>query len=246
MCYNYSIAATAEEIAGRYNISQKPGAINPYPIYHAIGFAFPALPVIFQEYKSTNLKLELMQWGIVPGWVKGEENALDIRGKTLNARAESIHAKPSFRSAFQYRPCLVPATGYFEWMHHEGKKYPFFLHLKESPLFSFAGIWEEWANKQTGEILRSFSIITCEANSLTGKIHNTKNRMPVILDQESENDWFDHSIRTSRQNQLLKPYDAAKMNAFSISRLITARDRDSNVPEVIKPVIYPELPDLLL
>jgi putative SOS response-associated peptidase YedK len=242
MCYHYAIARTADEIALRYNISIRPRAINPEPLFfHVNGFNYPLLPVVIQDGRSADMKLEFMQWGLVPGWVKGEEQAQKIRGVTLNARADTVNQKPSFRGAFRYRPCLVPSTGYFEWMHIGGKKIPHYIFLPGTPVYSYAGIWDEWVSKQTGEILRSFSILTCDANELTAKIHNTKKRMPVILDQQSENLWFDSDVRKNTPDLLLKPYDAGKMSAYTISRLITSRDKDSNVPEVTNPVVYPEL-----
>jgi putative SOS response-associated peptidase YedK len=242
MCYNYSIAKTADEIAARYNISFKPQKINPQPVlYHANGFKHPRLPVVYQDNKSGDLKLEFMQWGLIPSWTKGEDQALKIRGATLNARAETASRKPSFRAAFRYRPCFVPATGYFEWMHHKGKKYPFYIFLPGSPVFSIAGIWDKWINEESGEILMSFSILTCDANSFTGRIHNTKKRMPVILEQHLENSWFDSQIRNSEPGDILKPLDSAKMDAYTISRLITSRIQDSNVPGVLEPSDYPEL-----
>jgi putative SOS response-associated peptidase YedK len=241
MCYNYSIAKTAAEIAHRYNISVRPQAINPEPLfYHVNGFKYPSLPIVYQDDISGNMKLEFMRWGLIPGWVKGEEQAAKIRSMTLNARADTVHQKPSFRAAFRYRPCLVPATGYFEWMDVNGKKYPFYIFLTDAQVFSFGGIWEEWVNEKTGEILRSFAILTCEANSLTAKIHNTKKRMPLILEQQSEDLWFDYSVRKSNKDAIIKPYDAERMDAYSISRLITSRDKDSNSPGVLNPVIYPE------
>ncbi len=239
MCYHYSIAKTAEEISRRYNIDLTPSGIIPEPLfYHVNGFDFPVLPVVCKDYMSGDLKLEFMQWGLVPWWVKGEEEALKIRGRTLNARSESADSKPSFRAAFRHRPCLVPATGYFEWMHQAGKKYPFFIYLTDEQCFSFAGIWEEWINSETGEILRSFSVITCQANSLTEKIHNSKKRMPVILARELESKWLSAGTGNKERLQMLKPFEAAKMYTYSISRLITSAGKNSNVPEVLEPFVY--------
>jgi putative SOS response-associated peptidase YedK len=245
MCYHYAIFRTAAEISDRYGIEPRSPRIIPDPDrYHVSGFDFPSLPVVYPD-EGGGMSLSLMQWGLVPGWVKDEEQSRKIRQNTLNARGETADTKPSFRAAFRNRPCLVPATGYFEWLHHQGKKYPFFIFVPSLPLFSFAGIWDEWVDKTTGETISSFSIITCEANSFTAKIHNTKKRMPVILRQEDEMKWVEtgNSALASRKD-LLKPFDSTAMDAYSISRLITDRNRNSNVPEVIEPFVYPtvELP----
>ncbi|MFP4366832.1 MAG: SOS response-associated peptidase [Bacteroidales bacterium] len=237
MCYHYSLAKTAREIADRYGINIKRTGINPEPVYyHVNGFNHNSLPSVYKVNRTDDLNMELMQWGLVPSWVKNEEQALKIRSATLNARAETVDSKPSFRGAYSYRPCLIPATGYFEWMHKSTGKTPFFIFIPDMPVFSFAGIWEEWINEHTGEILRSFSIITCDANSLTAKIHNSKRRMPVILDQVTEKKWLnkDKSFRKS----LLQPFDPGRMNAYSISKRITDKNRDSNAPETLEPVNY--------
>ncbi len=242
MCYHYSISKTASEIATRYNIDLRLPEINPEPVYyHVNGFNHNLLPVVYKEFNSDYLKLELMQWGLVPGWVKGEEQAQKIRSRTLNARSETADSKPSFRAAFRYRPCLVPATGYFEWMHHNRNKYPFFIFLTAHSIFSFAGLWEEWINESTGEILRSFSILTCDANSLAARIHNSKKRMPVIIGKDHEETWVSPCPDTGDRRQLLKPYDTEGMSAYSIGRLISSKGQNSNIPEVLDPVAYKEL-----
>ncbi len=246
MCYHYSINKTATEIAERYNILPRLPQIDPFPVhYHTNGFDHEYLPIVLQNVKEGDLNIDFMQWGMVPAWVKGEEHASGIRSKTLNARYETIDVKPSFKHAFKYRPCLVPATGYFEWMHYNGKKYPFFIFIPDMEIFSFAGIWDEWISEQTGEILHSFAIITCEANRLTSKIHNARKRMPVILDPQNENEWL-MADEIPKKKALLKPFDSSRMNAYTISRLITDRNRDSNIPGVVRPFKYPELNDLEL
>lgn len=104
------------------------------------GFKYPEMPVI------SNGKLELMNWGLIPFWAKDEE----IKKYTLNARAETVFEKPSFKGSIKSKRCIVPATGYFEWKHTDNKKQPYFIHLKNQDAFSFAGIWDTWTNKITG------------------------------------------------------------------------------------------------
>ncbi len=242
MCYHYSIAKTADIIAESYNLPLRLPKINPEPVcFHANGFMFPLLPVIYKSSTNSSIKLEFMKWGLIPAWVKEHEQVHKIRSMTLNARADTVNSKPSYRSAFRNRPCLVPATGYFEWMHHKGKKYPFQIYLPEKKVFSFAGIWEEWISNQTGEIVRSYSIITCEANTLAAKIHNTKKRMPVILDEQSEKVWLDIKSGIKDRISVLKPFDTGKMAAYSVGRLITSRTQNSDVPEVLEAFNYAEL-----
>src|SRR5690606_13455781 len=117
----------------------------------------------------------------------------------------------------------------------------YYIFLKDKTVFSFAGIWEEWVDPATGELLRTYSILTTEANPLLAKIHNTKKRMPVILPEEQERAWLADGLSTAEIISLLQPFPAAQMEAYTISRLITARTANRNCPEVQAPFVYPEL-----
>ena len=124
--------------------------------------------------------LELMRWGLVPFWSK------DGKG-IINVRAETVAEKPAFKQSLRFRRCLVPACGFFEWKRTEQGKVPYRIHLKDSPLFAFAGIYNAWTNPQ-GEDISTYAIITTQPNALMEEIHN---RMPVILREEDEGTWLD-------------------------------------------------------
>jgi len=154
-----------------------------------------------------------------------------------------LEEKPSFKYALQNaQRCLVPSTGFFEWQTVGKQKYPYFIHLRNHPLFAMAGLWESWQNIQHSEdVWHTFSIITTEANPLMARIHNTKQRMPVILLPGTESIWLQTDVNHSLLEEIAKPLDEVYMEAFTIGKLISNPKANSNVVEVTQPMIYPEL-----
>ena len=171
----------------------------------------------------------MVKWGLIPHWAKDPA----IGYKTINARAESVAAKPAFRTAFRQRRCLVPATGFYEWQAQASGKQAYLIRMKSGALFAFAGLWESW-NGPGGE-LRSFTIITTEANALMAKIHA---RMPVIVARENYAHWLDPALRDPDAIQnLIASYPAAEMQALPVGRGINnARNQG---PELIQPAGAP-------
>ena len=144
---------------------------NQFPenYFHVSGFSHPKMIIYTNEnpYKPT-----LSQWGLIPFWAKDEKHATSIRTKTLNARGETIFEKPSFRKAAKSNRCIIHIDGFYEHHHLNNKTYPFFIFRKDHQPISIAGLWDEWVNKNTGEVFNSFSIITTKANHLMKFIHN--------------------------------------------------------------------------
>jgi Uncharacterized conserved protein len=209
--------------------------------YYVSGFDFPKMPVITNELPD---RIQGFSWGLIPSWAKNQPAAMGIRLKTLNARSDTVFEKPSFRDAIRQRRCLVPADGFYEWREFQGKKYPYFIYLKDKDIFSLAGLWEQWTDISTGEIIKTFSILTTEANPLMEKIHNTKKRMPVILPREKELDWLKNDLKNEEILRLMKPLDERIMEAHPISKLITSRNANRNVPLVQESYNYPELSEI--
>ena len=173
--------------------------------------------------------IQQLKWGLVPSWAKDAE----IGNRMINARAETITEKPSFREAFRKRRCIIPASGFYEWQKKgSGSKQPFYFYLKEKDIFGFAGLWEEWLDKSTGELLETCTIITTEANEVLQPVHH---RMPVILKAESYDEWLDASVKEEhRLERLLVPYPAEEMSSHAVSLSVNIPDVDS--PELIKPI----------
>jgi putative SOS response-associated peptidase YedK len=168
-------------------------------------------------------------WGLIPHWAKDKA----IGYKTINARGESVAAKPAYRAAFRQRRCLVPATGFYEWKVLADGKQPYLIRLKDGGLFAFAGLWESWAGPE-GE-LRSFTIITTAPNELMTRIHD---RMPAIVPRAHYARWLDPAVQDQAQLQpMIASYPAAQLLAFPIGREINnARNQG---PELIAPVGAP-------
>lgn len=242
MCFFYALSKTAQHLKNRYQLKidfdfELQPELNE-PKYYVSGFDFPKMPLLTNRQPD---QLQEFAWGLVPAWVKSEAEAGEIRSKTLNARSDTVFDKPSFRNAIRQRRCLVPADGFYEWREWNGKKYPYYIFLKDKEVFSLAGIWEQWTNRATGEVLKTFSILTTEANPLMAQIHNTKKRMPVILPKEREREWIKNDLSEADIMGLARPLDEDLMEAHPIGRLITSKSANRNVPEIQQEAIYPEL-----
>jgi len=218
MCGRYTIIAKAEEIEKRFNVTVP-------ETYTARYNAAPTqiLPVISNESPGG---LSFFHWGLIPSWAKDKS----ISSKLINARAETISQKASFKSALKSRRCLVLADGFYEWKRSSKKsKVPYRIMLKDKRLFAFAGLWEAYEDENQ-EIVYTFTIITTSANSAITKIHD---RMPAILRREAEQEWLSASISMEEHLQLLQPYDANQMEYHTISPLVNSVANDN--PQLIVP-----------
>ena len=234
MCYHNTLIASKQQLEVRYKATLETQATFN-PVYHENAFNHPLHPIVTQEAPS---QLQLYAWGLIPAWVKSRDEALKMRTYTPNAKSETIFEKPSFRTAINKQRCLIPSTGFFEWREHNKKKYPYYIKLKTGAIFSMAGIYDQWVDKATGELYHTYSIITTEANPLMATIHNVKKRMPLILEQADETHWLNAALQHPDIQALMKPFSDEGMEAYTISKLITSRSQDANVPEVIHPYFY--------
>jgi putative SOS response-associated peptidase YedK len=225
MCGRYTLAERPERIKARFEIADVTFVGETKPRYNITPGQF--LPVVTKNSPNT---LELMKWGLVPHWAKDPR----IGYKMINARAEGIESKPSFRRAFRSQRCLVPATGFYEWLKPTEKgasKKPFFIRLKSRRLFAFAGLYEVWHDAE-GKELKTYSIITTEPNTLMEKIHN---RMPVILREEDEATWLNPNIQAVETLlKLLHPYDESNMEAYEVSTRVNDPQNDRS--DLIEPL----------
>lgn len=178
MCYHYEFRVPLKELAGDWKLEVEPWLLELPPIFETFnGFNRPEAPVIIEQHSQK--LITQMRWGLVPAWIRDGQSAEEISLKTLNARAETLLEKPSFKSV-ETKRCLIPATDFFEWKHIGKKTLKHRIHYANSPYFFMAGLYDEWMNPETGEAHQTFSIITTEANELMRDIHNTKFRMPLI------------------------------------------------------------------
>ena len=165
-------------------------------------------------------RADTFKWGLIPSWAKDHK----IGNRLINARGETLAEKPSFRTAFKRRRCLIPATGFYEWQRNpDGRtKTPIYIALKSGTPFAFAGLWESWHSPE-GQRIQSCTIITTEPNDLMAPIHN---RMPVIIPADAYNLWLDPAERTDLQD-LLVPYAAQEMIAHPVSTLVNNPRNDT-------------------
>jgi putative SOS response-associated peptidase YedK len=224
MCGRFTNRAKPEQIKAEFKVGNKNSVLFE-PRFNIA----PAqmIDVVFQP--ETERILSRLKWGLVPSWSKEAPTSKGL----INARAETITEKPSFREAFKSRRCIIPASGFYEWQKKgTGAKQPFYFYLKEKDVFGFAGLWEEWLDKQTGELLETCTIITTEANEVLKPVHD---RMPVILQPESYDEWLDLKVKdTGGLQELLKPYPAKEMNSHAVSTSVNIPDSDS--PGLILPI----------
>jgi putative SOS response-associated peptidase YedK len=222
-------------MCGRFTLTADPGDLQD---------AFPGLHIqvpIKPRYNIAPLQpvavianlpefsLDYFHWGLIPSWAKDPE----IGNRLINARSETLAEKPSFRSAFRRRRCLIPADGFFEWKAtpDQKAKTPMYIKLKSVRLFAFAGLWEIWSSPDGSQIY-SCTIITTQPNALIETIHN---RMPVILPADAYKDWLDPSERSPESlSHWLSPFPAEEMESYPVSRLVNSPQTD--IPECIKAV----------
>lgn len=217
MCGRFSLTVNEAELNLRFELE---GGDAPYvPRYN--GAPTQKLAVITNEKLHT---LSYHRWGLIPPWAKD----ISIGNKMINARAETITEKASFRIPLFSKRCLVPSDGFYEWKQDEMKQ-PFRIFVKNNPIFTMAGLWDRWKSPN-GEVVESFTIITTEANDFMKPIHN---RMPVILKPEDEKTWLG-SKDSKEILALLKPYASDEMNAYAVSKLVNSTRNESAV--VIEPI----------
>lgn len=196
MCFHTQSNKTVKQLEKRFD--GRFLAPEWYTPNIANAFTFPLIPVIANDRRDV---IQGFNWGLIPPWAKDTS----IRKSTLNARLETLDQKPSFKPSLSKR-CLVLADGFFEWkwLDQQGKsKQKYLLTLPNEEAFAFAGLWNSWADKCTGQLLNTFTIITTAANDLMSEIHNTKKRMPVILYPEAEKEWLNGG-ELVLQNDLLQ------------------------------------------
>lgn len=237
MCYNVSVKSAKEILEKRFE-AEFETTESIQPLYLVSGFSHSKLPVICSENKK---KIKLLTWGLIPSWVKDEKQAGELMNMTLNAKAETVFTLPSFKSSIKQKRCLALVDGFYEWRTINKNKYPYFIYLKNKEPFAFGGIYSDWVNKATGEIINTFSIITTKANPLMEKIHNTKMRMPLILSRETEKEWLNNDLSETQITEIMQPFDEEQMQAHTISKLITNRNENPNKPEIQNIFEYPEL-----
>lgn len=224
-------------MCGRYTLGREPESLLDYfhihgdvPVYHLSYNIAPTqlAPVVIQQ--DAQRVCRLMRWGLIPNWSKGP----DARFTMINAKAETIDAKPAYKRPFKRQRCLVPCDGFYEWQPRGKVKQPYYIHKPDQGLLALAGIWDRWEGGD--EPIESFSIITTAANDLMQNIHE---RMPAIISPAD----FDHWLSAANDDggelkKLLQPYAQADLVMHAVSREVNSPKHDSVA--LIEPVAIDE------
>jgi putative SOS response-associated peptidase YedK len=209
-------------------------------LFHAHGFQHPKLALF--DWQNNAMNIELGRWGLVPHWVKDNEQAKQIRSKTLNARGESIFEKPSFRDAAKKGRCIIPLDGFFEHHHKNGRTFPYFIQHKDRKSLLVGGLQSSWLDPINEEIMCTVTIVTTPGNKLMSQIHNNPRlegpRMPLILESEDAEQWLKGSEKEVRE--LIKPNIKQKLESYSV-RPLRGNNYIGNCEEVQDAYEYPEL-----
>lgn len=165
-------------------------------------------------------QLDFLKWGLIPSWAKDPS----IGSRMINARSETVHEKPAFRTALKHRRCIIPANGFYEWEAVEGKKKPLYVKLKDDKPMLFAGIWDHWKPGE-GDEIESCSILTTHSNDLIAPLHD---RMPVILDIDDIDFWLDpRLVQPDPLQSLFRPYPSVKMDMYPVSDIVNSPKNDN-------------------
>lgn len=208
MCYFNSINLN---VGDNIKISNKEKKIDKQITSNVTsGFEFTQWPIIKDSHNSTELLLEMAHWEFIPTWIHNTKELEVSREKftTLNAKGENLLESKMYRDASLRRRCIVLSSGFYEWRHYKpiGTKkenaYPYFITIKGKPVFFMAGIYQPWTDKNTGETIDSFAIVTTAANDLMSKVHNKKRRMPTVLSENLAHEWLQEGLTESRIKEI--------------------------------------------
>jgi putative SOS response-associated peptidase YedK len=233
MCGRYTITTPPDAMRVLFAFEEQPN----FPPRHNIAPTQP-VPIVIRDGAKRHFLL--VRWGLVPSWAKEAPPSL-----LINARAETISEKPSFRGPFRHRRALMPADGFYEWKapgnakEGKGPKQPWLIRRRDRAPFAMAALWETWATAEGSEI-DSCAVVTCEANATLSPIHH---RMPVILDEKDWDTWLDPATPLKEAQALLRPAPDDLLDATPVSTRInrvanddpTLLDRETVPPEPEKP-----------
>lgn len=214
MCGRFSLFTPSEQLQDIFQISNMDDL--PYTPRYNIAPS-QAVFTIIQEKQIR--RAGYLRWGLIPSWAKSAKNSYNL----INARAETVDEKPSFKHLLLKRRCLIIADGFYEWQKRNDTKQPYRITMKDDRPFAFAGLWDRW--KSGNEVITTCTIITTEANEIVQPVHT---RMPVILTEEQQADWLDPSIQHPADlKALLKPYSPEKMKTYEVSTLVNSPKNDT-------------------
>ena len=214
MCGRFTLHIPPELLAEIFGLIE-------IPIFPArYNIAPTQLVAVIRQNGDGQNRLDMLHWGLIPSWAKDKS----IGNHMINARCETVAEKPAFRHAIKYRRCLVPSSGFFEWMQEGKVKKPLYVRLKDSSPMIFAGLWESWKSPE-GEVIESCTILTTASNELIESLHE---RMPVILHPQEYNIWLDREMTDPEKlKPLCRSYPPDLMEMYPVSPQVNSPRNDS-------------------
>lgn len=209
MCGRFAFYSPAEAATALFGVDAAPELKPRYNIAPTQDLA------AIRNGADGEREFALLRWGLVPFWAKEPS----IGNRMINARAETVAEKPSYRNAYKHRRCLVLADGFYEWQRGGEVKVPYFISLASGEPFGLAGIWENWTDKETGESLQTTSLITTDANDFMAPLHH---RMPVILEASTATEWLAGSTELLDDVASITP----KLRAWPVDRRVNNARND--------------------
>ena len=207
-------------MCGRYSLEFDEGFYTRFKLSNKLSFTTnynvapgQTLPVVISHSPNT---MEFMKWGLIPFWEEKKDKPKGL----INIRQDTIATKGWAHKYIQFQRCLVPVSGFYEWKRDNLGKHPYYFYLKDNTYYSFAGVYSETKNPVSGEVVKSYSIITTEANDVMRPIHD---RLPVILKQKDEDEWLNHDmVEVEQINEFLRPYNEKDMDKFPVSEAVNS------------------------
>ena len=221
MCGRFAFYSPAEAAAALFGVSAS------LPVEPRYNIAPTQNIAAIRNDQEGERELVMLRWGLVPFWAKDPS----IGNRMINARAETVAEKPSYRNAYRHRRCIVLADGFYEWLRRGDTKTPYFISLASGGPFALAGLWENWTDKETGESLQTTTLITTDANDFMAQLHH---RMPVVLEASTATDWLAGS------NELLDDVGAITppLQAWPVDRRVNnARNEGEDLVSAVGEVL---------
>lgn len=225
MCGRYTLSTPIDALAQRFHATLP--RERPAPTYNAA----PS-QALLTICNTTPHAITVSAWGFVPEWADGRADIKSL----INARAETVATKPTFRQAFKTKRCLVIADGFYEWKRVGKGKVPYRIALTHGEPFAFAGIWST-VHDAAGQLYTTFAILTTEANELVAQVHN---RMPVMLHARDEADWLNPRLAPEAAQALLVPFPAELLTLAEVSPQVNSPAY--NTPDLLRPVLNRQRP----
>ena len=232
MCYHISNTKSARKLEDFFDAKFKNDVVYE-PNYHLNGFDNRPVYIIPQQ---ENCVIKSSKWGLLPENLENSDS-FKKRFNTLNAKSETLFTSNLWKEPIANRRCLILAEGFFESKHIGKNKYPHYIRLKDQEPFAFAGIYNQHNNGTF-----SCSIITKKANPFMAEIHNSKERMPIILDKSFEKEWLNPSFSKSSINEIINTgFTSKEFETYTVSKNVTNSRIESNTIDILRPYYYPEL-----